>query len=87
MIHSLSGGVIKTAEKYTFVKVLFDGEEKPTWLICDDPTVEVGDVAAADGKTGIIKGKVIRADKGVSGDCAPVPVKRMRKTIAIIKEK
>lgn len=83
MIHSLSGGVIKSSEKYTFIKVEVGGETR--WLVCDDTNVAVGDTAVFDDGKTLIRGKVLRVDKGISGDCAPVPLKKIGKTEAILK--
>ncbi len=86
MIHSLSGGVIKSATKHTFIKVAFAGEENPRWLLCDEFPVEVGDTAVIDGKIGLIKGEVLRVDKNVFGDAAPVPMNRARQVIQIVNK-
>ena len=78
MIHSLSGGVIKSADKHTFIKVQVENLDQSVWLVCDDFSVNEGDIAVYEDKNGWLKrGKVVKVDRGVSGQTPPVPMNRI----------
>lgn len=83
MIHSLSGGIIKDAGSYTFVKVEFDDGTR--WYISDFP-VEQGDkVCAPFGKADMPKiGVAVKVENNVSGQVTPIPVKAAKKLISVI---
>ena len=86
MIHSLSGGVIKSDEAYTFIRVEVSGCLY-VWLICPFCDVEVGDMAYYEDKNGWIKSrKIIRVDKNVSGQTPPVPKTRIGMALKIEKQ-
>lgn len=81
MIHSMSGGVLSEYGTYTFVKVRFDGSDASYWYITDFEVVEGDRVLAPLG--GIGKPAVVdRVEKNVSGQVAPVPIKRAKKLIS-----
>ena len=82
MIHSMSGGVLSEYSAYTFVKVKFDGDEKPYWYICDFEVAEGDRVSAPFGVSGLGKPAIVlRVEQNVSGQVAPIPVKRAKKLI------
>lgn len=85
MIHSLSGGSIKGAKGYTFVKVEPTDETSATvWLKCSDIEVNVGDVVVYEDKTGWLKrGVVVRVDKNVSEQTPPAPLRLMPTVLAV----
>lgn len=83
MIHSMSGGVISENGAYTFVKVKLDCADTPYWFICDFDVKEGDRVVAPFGRGDIPKnGEVLRVENNVSGQVAPVPVKRAKRIIA-----
>lgn len=83
MIHSMSGGILSEYGTYTFVKVAFDGETAPYWYIADFDVCEGDRVSAPRGAGGIGKpATVLRVEHNVSGQVAPVPVKRVKKLLA-----
>ena len=85
MIHSMSGGIIKDAGTYTFVKVVFDDDETktPYWYISDF-SVEVGDsVSAPRGKANMVAiATVVKVETNVNGQVTPVPLRSAKKLIA-----
>ena len=82
MIHSMSGGVLSELGAFTFVKVKFDGDEKPFWYICDFEVAEGDRVSAPFGASGLGKpATVLRVEQNVSGQVAPIPVKRAKKLL------
>ena len=86
MIHSLSGGVIKSSKNYNFIKVE-DGLGGFIWLACDGFSAMVGDIAVYENKKGLIcRGKVMRVDENVSGQTSPVPMNRISLALKIEKE-
>ena len=83
MIHSMSGGVLSEYGTYTFVKVAFDGEPVPYWYITDFDVQEGDRVTAPRGASEIGKpATVLSVEYNVSGQVAPVPVKRVKKLLA-----
>ena len=79
----MSGGVLSEYGAYTFVKVRFEGVEAPYWYITDFDVAEGDRVLAPFG--GIGKPAVVeRVEQNVSGQVAPVPIKRAKKLISKI---
>ena len=85
MIHSLSGGSIKDAGSFTFVKVeVADCPTKFIWLKTNSLQVEIGDMVVYEDKSGWLKrGVVVRVDKGVSGQVSPAPLKSMAEILKV----
>lgn len=82
MIHSMSGGVLSDYGSYTFVKLKFDGDERPYWYICEFEVQEGDRVSAPFGVSGLGKpATVLQVERGVSGQVAPVPVKRAKRVL------
>ncbi len=83
MIHSLAGGVIKTNGVYDFAKVRFlepPYNDRPYWYLCPFPLAKVGDFAYAPvGRDGNERrAEIIKMERGVNEQCAPVPMNRIR---------
>ena len=78
MIHSMSGGALSEYDSLTFVKLLFDGEQTPYWYISDFE-VEDGDRVLAPFGGGYKEGTVVKVERGVSAQVAPIPAKRAKK--------
>lgn len=77
----MSGGVLSEYGTYIFVKVRFDGGDAPYWYISDFDVAEGDRVLAPLGGMG--KPAVVeRVEKNVSGQVAPIPVKRAKKLIS-----
>lgn len=74
MIHSLSGGVIAENGYYTFAKVEVDGS--PWWYLAEED-VAVGDKVLVSSGRARREGIVIKVEKNVSNQCAPVPMNRI----------
>ena len=87
MIHSMSGGVIRDAGSYTFVKILFDGEETPRWYISEFDLEEGDRVTAPDINNRTAPATVVRVERNVSGQVTPVPVRRAKKIISKIVDR
>ncbi len=85
MIHSMSGGIIKDRGAYTFVKVRFEGEERPYWYISDF-SVEEGDrVTAPFGRADMPReATVVKVERNVSGQVTPIPLKAAKKLISVV---
>ncbi len=79
----MSGGVIKDAPVYTFVKVIFDGddERRPYWYISDF-AVEVGDaVSAPFGKADMPRSGVAVEVERCGGQVTPISPRTAKKLI------
>ncbi len=87
MIHSLSGGVVRDKKYYDFAKVKIETGEI-FWFISKFKELKVGDfVVVPIGKSeNLVKGEVLRIDKNISEQVAPIPVKRMKEIVEIIKK-
>ena len=82
MIHSMSGGVLSEYGTYTFVKVKFEGDDRPYWYVCDFDVSEGDRVSAPFGAGGMGKpATVLRVEQNVSGQVSPIPIKRAKKLL------
>lgn len=81
MIHSMSGGVLSEYGTYTFVKVKITGAEAPYYWYISDFEVNEGDAVCAPFGGGVREGTVLKVEHNVSGQVAPVPVKRVKKLL------
>lgn len=79
----MSGGVLSEYGTYTFVKVRPDGEERSYWYVCEFDVVEGDRVLFPKGAGGVGTGTVERVEFNVSGQVAPIPIKRAK---ALIKK-
>ncbi len=81
MIHSLSGGIMKDKKVLDFAKVeiLDDYYSGTFWYISNIKNLKENDIVLVPFKNGDItlKAKVLRVDKNVKEDSAPIPVKRI----------
>ena len=79
MIHSMSGWVMSDIQFLNFAKVEIDGEGV-FWYISNIIDLEENDLVLVPfgNYNELKKGKVLRIDKNVSSQNAPVPVKRMK---------
>lgn len=81
----MSGGVLSEYGSYTFVKILFDGDESPRWFVSDFDVAEGDRVRAPYGVAGLGRdATVLKVEQNVSGQVAPVPVKRAKKLLCKI---
>ena len=85
MIHSLAGGVLSDNKKLDFAKVeiLSDYYSGTFWYITEIPNLKVGDVVVVPfGEREIfVEGKVLKIDKNISSQTAPIPIKRAKKIL------
>lgn len=84
MIHSMSGGVLSEYGTYTFVKAVFDddADKIPHWFISEFDVEENDGVLAPCGSGYAGKpATVIAVERNVSGQVAPVSVRRARRLI------
>lgn len=83
----MSGGVLSEYGSYTFVKVVYDddGEQRPYWFISEFEVREGDKVLAPFGIGGQKTATVVKVENNVSGQVAPIPVKRARKLIKPIE--
>ncbi|MBD5132482.1 MAG: hypothetical protein HDT28_07860 [Clostridiales bacterium] len=88
MIHSMSGGVLSEYDSLTFVKLQFDGEQAPYWYITELEVDEGDRVLAPFGVAGLGKeATVIKVERNVSSQVAPVPVKRAKRILRVLDRK
>ncbi|MBR4270345.1 MAG: hypothetical protein IKQ31_01540 [Clostridia bacterium] len=86
MIHSLAGGFIKELEYADFVKVkILAGEDegKLFWYTTDLIDISVGDRVEISLKGKIIVGEVVKIERNLNNQTAPIPIKR---TLSIIRK-
>jgi len=85
MIHSLAGGILSDNKKLDFAKVeiLSDYYSGIFWYITEIPKLKVGDIVVVPfGKNEIlVEGKVLKIDKNISSQTAPIPIKRAKKIL------
>ncbi|MDE7164891.1 MAG: hypothetical protein K2O04_05670 [Clostridiales bacterium] len=82
MIHSMSGGKLSDYGSYTFVKLKFEGDERTYWYICEFEVEEGDRVSAPFGVSGLSKpATVVKVECGVSGQVAPIPIKRAKRVL------
>lgn len=90
MIHSLAGGVLKDKKVFDFAKVeiLDDYYSGVFWYISKIKSLKENDIVLVPFKNGdlLLKAKVLRVDKNVREDCAPVSVKRALEITKKLKE-
>lgn len=89
MIHSLAGGKIQNLRYADFVKVQIitpPFTNEIYWYIAIG-TENVGDtVVVPIGKNNTqVQGRVLRIDKNVSSQVAPVPISRVKKVVRVLK--
>lgn len=75
----MAGGVVREKKYFDFAKVqLQSGEIR--FFICKDKTLKVGDLVLVPcGKNDILeKATILRIDRDVNEQVAPVPIKRMK---------
>lgn len=85
MIHSMSGGVIKDNILLNFAKVQLDSGEIFWYITNIEDLAENDLVIVPIGKTERpVRAKVLRIDKNVSIQTAPVPVNRAKQIICKI---
>ena len=89
MIHSLSGGIMKDKKVLDFAKVeiLDDYYSGTFWFISNIKGLKENDIVLVPFKNGDItlKAKVLRVDKNVREDAAPISTKRAQTIISIVK--
>lgn len=79
MIHSLAGGELKENKCFDFAKVqILEGMQKDAllWYVCNLANVKQDDIVIVPiGKNNfLVKAKIIRIDKNVNQQCAPVRI-------------
>ena len=89
MIHSLAGGVLKEKKVLDLAKVeiLDDYYSGVFWYVSNIKNLKENDIVLVPFKNGDItlKAKVLRVDKKVKEDAAPIPVKRLQTIISKAK--
>lgn len=85
MIHSCAGGVIREKKFLTLAKVEILQTKEIRWFISNLPLLEVGDeVIVPFGRENIeVRAKVLRIDKSVSEQVAPVPCKSLKEILRL----
>ncbi len=83
MIHSTSGGIIREKIFFDFAKVQFETGES-YFYINKIPLLKEGDFVLVPFGNGEVKGKVLRIDRKVSQDVAPVSIKRAKEIICVL---
>lgn len=89
MIHSLAGGKIQNLKMADFAKVQIISQPFANdiyWYICCGQEAVGDTVVVPLGKNNtLVQGKVLRIDKNVSSQVAPVPLARAKKVVRVIK--
>ncbi len=89
MIHSLAGGSLKDLEYASFAKVeilsgIFAGDKY--WYIACGQEIEGSVVLVPIGKNNtLVEAKVLRIDKNISAQVAPIPIKRAKRVYRVVK--
>lgn len=79
----MSGGVLSEYGTYTFAKVVFDDDPAPYWYVAEFEVKDGDRVLAPKGVSGLGKpASVVKVEENVSGQVAPVPIKRVKKLIS-----
>lgn len=86
MIHSLSGGVIREKKYFDFAKVRFETGEV-YWYISTFENLKAGDrvLVPVGRENEPTPAYVLRIDKHVSEQVSPIPAKRAKKILQILK--
>ena len=85
MIHSLAGGKMRDMDIVDFAKVeLSTGEIR--WFITDILDLKVGDLVRVPRGQDLETARVIKIEKNVNAQCAPVPIKRALKIFSKVSE-
>ncbi len=79
----MSGGIIKDAGPYTFVKVRFDGEEHAYWYLSDLAVSEGDRVCAPFGKAEMPRIGVAEQVIVTSNGVTPIPLKTAKKLLSV----
>ena len=89
MIHSLSGGIMKEKRVFDFAKVeiLDDYYSGVFWYVSTIKNLKENDVVLVPFKDGgiTLKAKVLRVDKNIKEDCAPIKIRNAQKIISLAK--
>ena len=83
MIHSTAGGTMREYKRYDYAKVEVEGSMK--FYLSPFKELKEGDIVLIEVENEIKEGKVIRVDKNISEQNFPIPVKRLKKIIEILK--
>ena len=89
MIHSLAGGNLGKVSYADFAKVrICDGLNAGEiyWYICNVPNLKEGDKVFVSLRDRRVKGEVLRVDKKVSSQCAPVPFSKAKSILSKIQD-
>ena len=83
MIHSTAGGTMREYNRYNYAKVDVEGSIK--FYLSPFKELKAGDIVLVEVGKAMKEGKVIRVDKNISEQNFPIPVKRLKKIIEILK--
>lgn len=88
MIHSCAGGVVRDKKYFDFAKVEILSTGRIGWYICNVPLLQVGDIVVVpSGRNGDKeRAKVLRIDRNVSEQVAPVPTKSAKEILEVCDE-
>ena len=84
MIHSLSGGFVRELEYADFVKVKITSGESAGqmfWYKTDILYIAAGDMVKVPLKGQVVEGEVVKLERNVSNQTAPIPIKRAQSVI------
>ncbi len=88
MIHSCAGGIVADNKKMDFAKVEVLADGKVCWYVTNIPLLKEGDFVSVP--YGVLdtptKAKVIRVDKNVSNQVAPISVSKAKEIYGIWSE-
>ena len=89
MIHSLAGGVIRDMKICDFAKVeLSNGMREVRWYINPFLQLKVGDkvLVPVGIKNDLVEAVVLKIERNVNEQVAPVPIKRAKEIFKIIEK-
>lgn len=86
MIHSLAGGKLQNVVNFSGAKVKVNKYEKNYWFINPFSNLKIGDNVLVPVGNEILLGEVIKIEDNISSQISPVPYKKMKEILNIIKE-
>ncbi len=88
MIHSLAGGVIRDIKICDFAKVELSESHDVRWYINPFLQLKVGDkvLVPVGVKNDLVLGVVLKIERNVNEQVAPIPIKRAKEVFKIIEK-
>ena len=86
MIHSLAGGKMRDMDIVDFAKVEIIESGEVRWYITNILGLKVGDIVKVPTlPNNLTNAKVLKIEKNVSAQCAPIPIKRAKEIFSKVE--